>query len=184
MEKLIRMVYSNCTIGHYELPLNNVNDYKPRGSFEHRIISNYFDLPYEFLERMERDSLISSRSIKIALYSGDMLVISYLDKSPASYCFFAVNPRDFAFFSLKAKEIYFFNCFTFLEARGKAAIYSEVKYVIEAYKGLGYSKANVEIFDNNKNSIRAFEKLGFKKTLEHNVTRVLFIKRIKEKFIS
>jgi len=180
MEKLIRCFYSNYTVGHYELKLDSVYDYKVDSNFEFKIIQNFNDLPFDFLEKMERDSNLSNYNIRKAICLGDKLVLTYLDGLPASYCFFAASPKKFTYFPLKDKEIYFFNCFTFEETRGKSAIFAEAKYVIEEFKKNGFVRANVEILDSNTNSIKAFSKLGFLKTKEYHAIRFLFIKHIKE----
>jgi hypothetical protein len=184
MKKIITSLFSNYSLGHYELLLNRVSYYELSREIKCQIVDAYEDLPQEFLANMKKYSNLSQDMIAKALAIGDRLVISSLDGLPASYCFFAVSPKKFTFFTLKNRELYFFNCFTFETFRGKGAIYAEVKNVVDKFAHLGYSKANVEIVNSNISSIKAFIKLGFKKTKEYHVLRLLIFKFVREKSIS
>ncbi len=184
MKKVLDFLFANYNIGHYELILNNVASYKLKDEMQLKIIDEPDALPSEFLVSMRKYSLLSKKTIARALDFRDCLVVSYIGGLPASYCFFAFSTKRFTFFTLKSRELYFFNCFTFPLARGKGLIYAEVKYVIDEFEPLGYTKANVEIANTNINSIKAFTKLGFKKTKEYHIMQFLFFKFVKEKTIS
>ncbi len=171
-EKIIKNIFKFKVINHYELNLedgevSDINAYSVRESFIHKIYDSLDSLEDGFKKKISEyfgEGKISS--FKFRFRVKHHLVASILDEKLFSFCFFAANPYRFSLFTLKAYEMYFYDCFTFPEYRGKGAIYSEVNYVIQKYKNLGYKKVHVEIEQTNIPSIKAFSKLGF----EHSKT--------------
>lgn len=172
------------TINHYKLSLNEVKDLKIHENFVHKIFTSFIDLDTSILNKITNtfgnDKLTE---IKFRFIAKHKMVVTFIDNEFASYCFFSDRPFRFSLFKLKEGEIYFYDCFTFEKFRGRSSIYSEVRYVIDKYKDLGYKIAHVEIEENNIASQKAFNKLGFKKTqtfyvIEFLGTRIIFSKRV------
>ncbi len=171
-------MYEEKTVFHYKLPLNSVKQHYVKDDFEHKIFYNYSEVPQTVKDKIEktfgREKL---RIFKERLNYSSELVCTFLNGKFVSYCFFAYSGESFLFFALPEKEIYFYDCFTFPEYRGKSAIYSEVKYVLGVFDRGRYEYANVEIEKGNVSSQKAFAKLGFYKTKEFRLKRVLFFER-------
>ena len=169
-------------IFHYELDLDSIRSLDVGIPLKNKIFLSLDEVPEAVFEKILK--YLGIRNAKIftsKITDKAKLVISFLDEDIASYCFFGFKEQRFKFFHLGPEELYFFDCFTFPEYRGLGAIYSEVSFVINKFKEIGYKKANVEIESFNTNSIKAFSKIGFHKTREYQYIKVLFLKRVKEK---
>ncbi len=167
---------------HYKLILNEINPYPIKENFTQKIFYSYNELPDSAKNKIRK---IFGREklnvIKERLNYTTKMVGTFLDGKLVSYCFFAYSQEKFTFFALPENELYFYDCFTFPEYRGKNAIYSEVKYIMDLFKTHNYKYANVEIEHWNASSIKAFSKLGFKLHRIYILNRFLFIERITEK---
>lgn len=167
---------------HYKLKLTEVSPYPVREKFVHRVFYSYDELPDKAKNKIKktfgREKL---NVIKERLSYTTKMVGTFLNEELASYCFFAYSQEKFTFFTLPKNEIYFYDCFTFPEYRGKRAIYSEVRFIIDLFKTHNYRCANVEIEYWNTPSIKAFSKLGFKLHRIYILNRFLFGERIIEK---
>ncbi len=176
--QLKKSIYEEKIIYHYKLPIKNVRRIFVKEPFVHQIFYNFGEIPEVVKEKIEKT--FGKEKLKIfreRLNCSSEIVCTFLNGNFASYCFFAYSQERFAFFKLSENEIYFYDCFTFPEYRGKSAIYSEVKYVLDVFDKGKYDYANVEIEKNNIPSQRAFAKLGFYKTAEFYLKRVLFFER-------
>jgi GNAT superfamily N-acetyltransferase len=152
---------------------------KPRVKSESKIFYSFDELPSVLRARIkEKLGYEKLRIFKYRLSVTIKLVASFVNGELASYCFFAFSSEQFSLFRLKKGDIYFFDCFTFPEFRGLGLIYNETKYVIDVFKEHGYSRACVAIDSCNKDSICAFNKIGFRKTKEYWFRRIFFIKKI------
>lgn len=168
IKTFILKVFCFRKINHYiielqEIDLEKLDKSSVKEKFEHKIYSSYYEIEKSQRRKIEEyfgEAKISS--FKIRFGYGHLMVISSLDGHLCSFCFFATSNFKFTNFRLKEKELYFYDCYTFPEFRGKGAIFSEVKRVLEIYKQLGYKKAHVEIDDTNNSSKKAFTKIGFK----------------------
>ena len=170
------------TVYHYKLKLTEVSPYPVKENFTHKIFYSYDELPDKAKNKIRktfgREKL---NVIKERLDYTTKMVGTFLNGELVSYCFFAYSREKFTFFILPENEIYFYDCFTFPKYRGKSAIYSEVKYIIDLFKTHNYKYANVEIEYWNTPSIKAFSKLGFKLYRIYILNRFLFIEKITEK---
>ena len=151
-------------INHYKLDLDNIKQIAIETQFYHKIYEDFNSIEGETLIELAQEfgiDKVSSTRTRLSLKH--KLVVSILNGELASFCFFGDMKFEFNYFKLNENEIYFYDCFTFKEFRGLSAVYSEVRFVLERYKDRGYKFAYVEIETKNKNSQKAFEKLGFKK---------------------
>lgn len=176
--QLKRSIYEEKTVCHYKLPVKDVRKFPTKEKFEHKIFYNFGELPQNVKEKVE--TTLGREKLKIfreRLNYSSEIVCTFLNGEFVSYCFFAYSREQFAFFTLPKGEIYFYDCFTFPEYRGKSAVYSEVKYVLDVFDKGKYEYANVEIEKWNTASQKAFAKLGFYKTKEFYLKRILFFER-------
>lgn len=168
IKSFIKKVFCFKKINHYiielqEFKLEELDQSQVKEKFEHKIYSSYYEIERRYRDKIEEyfgEAKISS--FKLRFGYGHSMVISSLEGELCSFCFFAASSFRFSNFRLKEKELYFYDCYTFAEFRGKGAIFSEVKKVLEIYKQLEYKRAHVEIDDTNSSSKKAFAKIGFK----------------------
>ncbi len=173
-----KSIYEEKTVYHYKLPVRNAKKLPVDTPFEHKIFYNFIEIPQSVKEKIKKT--FGKEKLKIfneRLKCSSEIVCTFLNGDLVSYCFFAYSEEKFAFFTLPNGEIYFYDCFTFPEYRGKSAIYSEVKYVLDIFDKGKYEYANVEIEKWNVASQKAFAKLGFYKTKEFHLRRILFFER-------
>ncbi len=176
--QLKKSIYEEKTVYHYKLPVKDVRKLPVQERFTHKIFYNFKELPQNVKEKVKKT--FGAEKLKIfreRLNYSSEIVCTFLDGEFVSYCFFAYSEEQFAFFTLPKGEIYFYDCFTFSEYRGKSAVYSEVKYVLSIFDKGKYEYANVEIEKWNTASQKAFAKLGFYKTKEFYLKRILFFER-------
>jgi len=179
-----KFFFEKGVIFHYELDLDSAMPLEIGTPFENRIFFLLKDIPDSTVKKILKDFGVKNTEIfSSKITDKSKLVISFLDEDIASYCFSGFKEQKFKFFNLRPEELYFFDCFTFPEYRGLGAIYSEVSFVVNKFKEIGYKKANVQIESFNTNSIKAFSKIGFHKTREYQYIRILFFQRVKEKVI-
>jgi RimJ/RimL family protein N-acetyltransferase len=184
LDNLLKSFFNTGIIFHYELDLNSIRFLDVKIPFKNKIFLSLDDVPDTVFKKILKEFRVKNTEIfSSKITDKSKLVISFLDEDIASYCFFGFREQKFKFFSLGPEELYFFDCFTFPEYRGLGAICSEVSFVVNKFKEIGYKKANVQIESFNTNSIKAFSKIGFHKTREYQYIRILFFERVKEKVI-
>lgn len=179
LKMLKSSIYEKRIIYYFELSFDKVKFMESRVKSESKIFYSFDELP-SFLKAKIKKNLgyEKLRIFKYRLSATIKLVASFVDGEFASYCFLACSEEQFSLFRLGKSDIYFFDCFTFPEFRGLGLIYNETKYAIDVFKEHGYSRACVAIDSYNKDSICAFNKIGFYKTKEYWLRKIFFIKKI------
>jgi hypothetical protein len=166
----IQDFFEKGVIFHYELDLDSAMPLEIGTPFENRVFFSLKDIPDGTVKKILKDfGVKNTEMFSSKITDKSKLVISFLNEDIASYCFFGFKEQKFKFFKLKPNELYLFDCFMFSEYRGSGAIYSEVNFVINKFKAIGYKKANVQIESFNTDSIKAFSKIDFHKTREYNI---------------